>query len=334
MNVQNKIKSLQQYKVNASKVDYHEEAENIKATEKAMSSLSVLAQAILEPDRDSEVRDLQDELSDTFNEVEYINEKVSLTLSSEKSNSMSNVEVFFYQLFNLENKVNQFSAKFDKMKSSETINKKASEIIQRLSSQVADAVNQLSVLSGAMINRDTRDSRDSRRKYTKSSTKESSKERNRNVLRGLQGDDSERSEVKKGSLNRNQQSQRKLSNIGEEEVDHYSSGDAGEREDRVVLGKKRISKIKSYEKKQPDSVLRDIKIGFFSEFSQGIVPSSKSKGILSVEELRIGIIGRNSLYHTPFGEVVSLYADDTASARPHAIIENYISAMLPVYANT
>lgn len=59
-----------------------------------------------------------------------------------------------------------------------------------------------------------------------------------------------------------------------------------------------------------------------------------TQGKLSLHDFRQGIIGRNCLYKTPFGEQLSLYADDTASGRPHKLVENYIKAILPLYANT
>ena len=56
---------------------------------------------------------------------------------------------------------------------------------------------------------------------------------------------------------------------------------------------------------------------------------------LSIEEFRAGIIGRNVLYDSPFGgKIMTLYADDTASGRPHEIVEKYIRSILPLYANT
>ena len=56
---------------------------------------------------------------------------------------------------------------------------------------------------------------------------------------------------------------------------------------------------------------------------------------LTIEQFRQGIIGRNVLYESPFGgKIITLYADDTASGRPHDIVENYIRSILPIYANT
>lgn len=56
---------------------------------------------------------------------------------------------------------------------------------------------------------------------------------------------------------------------------------------------------------------------------------------LSIEQFREGIIGRNVLYESPFGgKIITLYADDTASGRPHDVVENYIRSILPIYANT
>lgn len=56
---------------------------------------------------------------------------------------------------------------------------------------------------------------------------------------------------------------------------------------------------------------------------------------LGIEKFREGIIGRNVLYESPFGgKIITLYADDTASGRPHDIVENYIRSILPIYANT
>jgi len=56
---------------------------------------------------------------------------------------------------------------------------------------------------------------------------------------------------------------------------------------------------------------------------------------LSIDQFREGIIGRNVLYESPFGgKIITLYADDTASGRPHDIVENYIRSILPIYANT
>ena len=56
---------------------------------------------------------------------------------------------------------------------------------------------------------------------------------------------------------------------------------------------------------------------------------------LSIEDFRQGIIGRNVVYDSPFGgKIVTLYADDTASGRPHRIVENFINSLLPIYANT
>lgn len=60
-----------------------------------------------------------------------------------------------------------------------------------------------------------------------------------------------------------------------------------------------------------------------------------TKLTLSIEKFREGIIGRNVLYESPFGgKIITLYADDTASGRPHDIVENYIRSILPIYANT
>ena len=56
---------------------------------------------------------------------------------------------------------------------------------------------------------------------------------------------------------------------------------------------------------------------------------------LTIDEFRQGIIGRNVVYNSPFGgKIVTLYADDTASGRPHRIVENFIKSILPIYANT
>ena len=56
---------------------------------------------------------------------------------------------------------------------------------------------------------------------------------------------------------------------------------------------------------------------------------------LSIDQFREGIIGRNVLYESPFGgKIMTLYADDTASGRPHDVVENYIRSILPLYANT
>jgi len=58
------------------------------------------------------------------------------------------------------------------------------------------------------------------------------------------------------------------------------------------------------------------------------------KTFLDLEIFREGIIGRNTIYRTPFGESIAFYADDTSSGRPHRIIEDYIQSILPLYANT
>ena len=55
---------------------------------------------------------------------------------------------------------------------------------------------------------------------------------------------------------------------------------------------------------------------------------------ITLKEFREGIIGRNTLFKGCFGSMVTLYADDTASGRPHKLIEKYISSILPIYANT
>lgn len=60
--------------------------------------------------------------------------------------------------------------------------------------------------------------------------------------------------------------------------------------------------------------------------------SSQNK--ITIEQYREGIIGRNILYQGPFGKVITLYCDDTASGRPHEIVETYFQSLLPVYANT
>ena len=60
--------------------------------------------------------------------------------------------------------------------------------------------------------------------------------------------------------------------------------------------------------------------------------SSQNK--ITIEKYREGIIGRNILYQGPFGKVITLYCDDTASGRPHEMVEAYTQSLLPVYANT
>ena len=56
--------------------------------------------------------------------------------------------------------------------------------------------------------------------------------------------------------------------------------------------------------------------------------------ITSLDWLRRDIIGRNTIFHTPFGERPLVYADYTASGRGLKSIENYISEILKYYANT
>lgn len=74
-------------------------------------------------------------------------------------------------------------------------------------------------------------------------------------------------------------------------------------------------------------------IGFDSEDEDEVKLFTKLS--LSIEKFREGIIGRNVLYESPFGgKIITLYADDTASGRPHDIVENYIRSILPIYANT
>lgn len=56
--------------------------------------------------------------------------------------------------------------------------------------------------------------------------------------------------------------------------------------------------------------------------------------IASLDWLRRDIIGRNSIFHTPFGERPLVYADYTASGRALLSIENYLNEILKYYANT
>lgn len=65
-----------------------------------------------------------------------------------------------------------------------------------------------------------------------------------------------------------------------------------------------------------------------------LLPTTLFNDSITLQEFRKGIIGRNTLYNSPFGELVALYADDTASGRPHKVVEKYISSILPLYANT
>lgn len=55
---------------------------------------------------------------------------------------------------------------------------------------------------------------------------------------------------------------------------------------------------------------------------------------ISIDELRNDIIGNDSLYKTPFGEMNLFYADYTASGRALGAIENNIMNILKSYANT
>lgn len=61
---------------------------------------------------------------------------------------------------------------------------------------------------------------------------------------------------------------------------------------------------------------------------------NSNQTIIGLQVFREGIIGRNTIYRTPFGESIGFYADDTASGRPHRIVEDYIQSILPLYANT
>ena len=73
------------------------------------------------------------------------------------------------------------------------------------------------------------------------------------------------------------------------------------------------------------------------EVIKEVIPEQVNFNIysLSIEEFRKGIIGRNVLYDSPLlGQIITLYADDTASGRPHEIVERYIRSILPFYANT
>lgn len=63
-------------------------------------------------------------------------------------------------------------------------------------------------------------------------------------------------------------------------------------------------------------------------------PSAMIDGRVSLQDIRQGIIGRNTVYQSIFGSLVTLYADDTASGRPHKRVEDYINSILPIYANT
>ena len=56
--------------------------------------------------------------------------------------------------------------------------------------------------------------------------------------------------------------------------------------------------------------------------------------IASLDWLRRDIIGRNSIFHTPYGERPLVYADYTASGRALLSIENYLNEILKYYANT
>ena len=58
------------------------------------------------------------------------------------------------------------------------------------------------------------------------------------------------------------------------------------------------------------------------------------KHIASLDWLRRDIIGRNTIFTTPFGERPLVYADYTASGRGLKSIENYIAEILKYYANT
>lgn len=68
-----------------------------------------------------------------------------------------------------------------------------------------------------------------------------------------------------------------------------------------------------------------------------ILKSSKDPQLskkISIEDFRLGILGRNTIFDGFFGTVLSLYLDDCSSARPHKLIEEYIASILPIYANT
>ena len=58
------------------------------------------------------------------------------------------------------------------------------------------------------------------------------------------------------------------------------------------------------------------------------------KPVLTLEEVRNAIIGRNFMFQTPYGKRLLLYADYTASGRSVKFIEQYLIKIQREYANT
>ena len=265
------------------------------------------------------IENFKEEIKSFTNEIEFINKKLS-DISKNNSINLDQAEMYFYQLSNLEIKLNSNSLLLDNLKSKDNLNKKAQEIMKKLNTQIEEALNKMIILNGF-----NKPNRVEIANKENSIDFDNSHKTKRSILRPL--------------------SEPVLTNVSENNMSAKSNVRKSINEGMQFQGGNFIpfvntkTDIKGNIIKRNNSILKEIKFNFFVEPKKISLEHRSTLSYLlpntiSINEFRRGIIGRNSIYNTPFGEVISLYADDTASARPHKIIEDYINNMLPLYANT
>ena len=320
LDVQGKIKNLLLHKakyeitkdLKSKQNTYYEVAKVLDLNIKKINQISLSIFFENEENKQNEnfsIDNFQHEYDYSIEEIDLINEKIQNGLSGGNFMSISKAESFFYQLCKIENKINLNSVNFSKIKSDDTIFKKANGIIKKLSSQIEEALNELSFLSGS----------------------------NKDNLNSFSTDYASNISCKKQvdsclACEKNKVTRSSITTFKENNTNSNIKINAMNKAPHVV---DKLDK-NGFIMKNQNSILKEIKFNFFYQPENLDIAQFPliNYANISIKEFRKGIIGRNSLYSTPFGEVVSFYADDTASARPHQIIEDYISSILPYYANT
>ena len=305
INISTKNKILQQYKIESignKTIDskdiqdsvYTVDMDKIKSNFEKFTEFANRFNKVNSNQNSYSIEELKNEILNTTREAERIQETIRNNFKN-STLDFNQSELYFYQLFNLENNLNSFSVEFDKLKSKDNLYKKFQELIKKIDILLENVLSQFELIE---------------------SSKNSNKKEPKKNLSLL--------------LNEN--------NI---KIQNESQENYFKKENKDSYLKVKLNKNGTPVKRH-HSILKEIQFNFFVDKKNTISRNSDKKILnffykskkISLEQFRKGIIGRNVIYSTPFGDVISLYADDTASARPHKMIEDYMSAILPMYANT